>query len=183
MSVSPTAQVAETTTDAGLAVAALVYRTENYPHAAFHALVARARGLGLRVAGVLQHLASEDADHRCDVVLEDLATGHRTPLFERRGRAARGCRLDEGALAEATARIEGSLEANPDLLVLSKFGKVECEGGGLRDLIAAAIDRGIPVIIGVPDRNLGAWRQYAGEFAVELSDDLDEVVRWVESLR
>jgi len=183
MSASPSAPAAETATDAGLGVAALVYRTENYPDAAFHALVGRARELGLRVAGALQHLASEDADRRCDVVLEDLASGHRTPLFENRGRGARGCRLDEAALAEATARIEGSLEGDPDLLVLSKFGKVECEGGGLRDLIAAAIDRGIPVIIGVPDRNLAAWRQYAGEFAVELSDDLDEVTRWVEALR
>lgn len=182
MSASPSARGVDTATDAGPGVAALVYRTENYPLAAFHALVERARGRGLQVAGVLQHLASEEADHRCDVVLEDLASGHRTPLFEQRGRAARGCRLDEAALAEATARIEGSLEANPDLLVLSKFGKVECDGGGLRDLIAAAIDRGIPVIIGVPDRNLEAWRQYAGEFAVELSDDIGELARWVDSI-
>ena len=130
-----------------------------------------ARAQGLKLAGVLQQLASEDADHRCDVVLEDLASGHRTPLFENRGRGARGCRLDEAALAEATARIEGSLEIGPDLLVLSKFGKVECDGGGLRDLIAEAIDRDIPVIIGVPERNLEAWRQFAGEFAVELSED------------
>lgn len=182
MSVSRSAPAPESATDAGLTVAALVYRTENYPLGAFHALVEQARGRGLRVAGVLQHLASEQADHRCDVVLEDLASGHRTPLFEKRGRAARGCKLDEAALAEATARIEGSLESNPGLLVLSKFGKVECEGGGMRDLIAAAIDRGIPVIIGVPDRNLSAWRQYAGEFAVELSEDADEIARWVESI-
>ena len=92
-------------------------------------------------------------------------------MFEDRGAGARGCRLDEAALAEATARIEGSLEHAPQLLILNKFGKVECEGGGLRDLIASAIDRGIPVIIGVPERNLDAWRSFAGEFAIELRDD------------
>lgn len=182
MSVSPSAQVVETATDVDIGVAALVYCAENYPHEAFHALVIRARGLGLRVAGVLQHLASQDAKHHCDVELENLFSGHRTPLFENRGREARGCRLDKAALVEATARIESSLGSNPDLLVLSKFGKVECEGGGLRDLIADAINRGIPVIIGVPDRNLEAWRHFAGEFAVELSDDLDGVARWVESI-
>ena len=71
----------------------------------------------------------------------------------------------------------------PQLLVLNKFGKVECDGGGLRDLIASAIDRGIPVIIGVPRRNLDAWRNFAGEFAVELSDRAGEFERWLEGLR
>ncbi len=115
------------------------------------------------------------------MILEDLATGHRTALFEDRGAGARGCRLDEAALAEATARVEGSLEQAPQLLVLNKFGKVECEGGGLRDLIASAIDRGIPVIIGVPERNLDAWRNFAGEFAIELPDDAGQIAEWLEA--
>jgi hypothetical protein len=102
-------------------------------------------------------------------------------LFENRGAGARGCRLDEAALAEATARVEGSFEQVPHLLVLNKFGKVECDGGGLRDLIASAIDRGIPVIIGVPERNLGAWRDFAGEFAAELPDESGRIMGWLES--
>ena len=118
-----------------------------------------------------------------DVVLEDLATGHRMALFENRGAGARGCRLDEAALAEATPRIEGSLEHAPQLLILNKFGKVECEGGGLRDLIPNAIDRGIPVVVGVPKRNIDAWRSFAGEFAIEPTDDAHEVDRWLEGLR
>jgi hypothetical protein len=102
-------------------------------------------------------------------------------LFENRGAGARGCRLDEAALAEATARVEGSFEQVPHLLVLNKFGKVECDGGGLRDLIASAIDLSIPVIIGVPERNLGAWRDFAGEFAVEFPDDADRIGKWLEA--
>ena len=69
------------------------------------------------------------------------------------------------------------------LLVLNKFGKVECSGGGLRDLVASAIDRGIPVIIGVPRRNLEVWRNFAGEFATELSDDAGQILEWLEGLR
>jgi hypothetical protein len=57
------------------------------------------------------------------------------------------------------------------------------DGGGLRDLIASAIDRGIPVVIGVPLRNLGIWREFAGEFAIELTDDVREVEKWLESLQ
>ena len=164
-------------------VAAIVYANEVYPDAVFKTLVKRCRALGLTLAGVVQHQAFKDGDRRCDVILEDLATGHRTALFEDRGAGARGCRLDQSALAEATARVEGSLEHMPRLLVLNKFGKVECDGGGLRDLIASAIDRGIPVVIGVPERNLEAWRSFAGEFAVELSDDAREVKQWSEGLR
>jgi nucleoside-triphosphatase THEP1 len=161
-------------------VAAIVYANEVYPDALFRTLVQRCRALGLTLAGVLQHQAFEGGDRRCDVILEDLATGHRTALSENRGAGARGCRLDEAALAEATARVEGSFEQVPHLLVLNKFGKVECEGGGLRDLIASAIDRGIPVIIGVPERNLDAWRNFAGDFSTELPDDAGRIAEWLE---
>ncbi len=62
--------------------AAIVY--EAYPEAVFKTLVSRCRGLGLPLAGVLQHQASKGDDRRCDVVLEDLTSGHCTALFEDR---------------------------------------------------------------------------------------------------
>ena len=182
MSVTPSALAHEFSPPQARPVAAIVYTNEVYPDALFKTLVLRGRALGLTLAGVLQHQAIEGGDRRCDVILEDLATGHRTALFENRGAGARGCRLDEAALAEATARVEGSLENAPQLLVLNKFGKVECEGGGLRDLIASAIDREIPVIIGVPERNLVAWRGFAGEFSIELHDDAGRVTKWLEAV-
>jgi hypothetical protein len=182
MSVTPSAPAHELSQLHARPVAAIVYANEIYPDAAFTTLVQRCRALGLTLAGVLQHRAFEGGDRRCDVILEDLASGHHTALFENRGTGARGCRLDQAALAEATARVEGSLEHVPQLLVLNKFGKVECDGGGLRDLIASAIDRGIPVIIGVPERNLDAWRSFAGEFATEIPDDAGQIAKWVEEI-
>ncbi len=171
MSVAPSVLLHELSHADAPSVAAIVYPDEAFPDAVFRSLVGRCRAKGLSLAGVLQHLVSAEADRRCDVLLEDLNSGHRTALFEDRGAGARGCRLDEAALAEASVRIEGALERGPNLLVLNKFGKAECEGRGLRDLIASAIDRGIPVIIGVPKRNLEAWRNFAGDFAVELKAD------------
>jgi hypothetical protein len=32
---------------------------------------------------------------------------------------------------------------------------------------------GIPVIVGVPERNLCAWREFAGEVSVELNSSAD----------
>lgn len=164
-------------------IAALVYPDNAYPGPAFEALVHLCRERGLMLAGVLQHQVCTAPDRRCDVVLEDLTSGHRTAIFEDRGPGAGGCRLDEGALAEATARIEGNLDGRIDLLVLNKFGKAECGGGGLLDLMANAMERGIPTIIGVPRSNLEAWRKFVGEFAVELSEDVGEIGRWLEGLR
>ncbi|SRR6266702_2883386 len=182
MSVTHCALAHEFATSPAQPVAAIVYADKAYPDAAFAALVELCRNQGLSLAGVLQHRISSMADRRCDVVLEDLSTGHRTALFENRGTGATGCRLDEAALAEATARIEGGLDDATDLLVLNKFGKAECGGGGLLDLIASAIDREIPVIIGVPRTNLAAWRDFVGEFSVELSDDTREVAQWMDGL-
>lgn len=163
-------------------LAAIVYTDNVYPDAAFAALVAQCRSLGLSLAGVLQRRVSEAPDRRCDVLLEDLSTGHCTSIFEDRGAGAAGCRLDEAALNEAAARIEGNMDGRPDLLVLNKFGKAECAGGGLLDLVASAMDRQITVVIGVPRSNLQAWRDFAGDFSLELSEDPDEIRRWVGSL-
>lgn len=160
-------------------IAAVIYPDEEYPMLAFAALVNHCRAKGMIISGVLQYRAFEGGDHRCDVVLEDLASGHRTPLFESRGADARGCRLDQAALVEVAARIEGSLDLVPDLLILNKFGKVECDGGGLRDLIAGATDRNIAVTIGVPTRNLPQWREFAGNLSDEiLSHDLAALKGW-----
>lgn len=164
-------------------VAAIVYPDNAFPARLFEALVGLCRDKRLALAGVLQHQICSAPDRRCDVVLEDLTSGHRTAIFEDRGAGAAGCRLDEGALAEATARVEGNLADGADLLVLNKFGKAECGGGGVLDLMASALDRGIPSVIGVPKSNLAAFRRFAGEFAVELADDMDNISRWLEGLR
>jgi nucleoside-triphosphatase THEP1 len=161
-------------------LASIVYPNEAYPQAMFQRIVDHCRSRAIRLAGVLQHPACDDPAHRCDVILEDLISGARTELFERRGKGATGCRLDVAALTDVTARIEHALQNDPDLLVLNKFGKVEAEGDGLVDPIAAAIDRGVPVIIGVPARNLAAWRAFAGDLAVEFAPNFCAIAEWLE---
>ena len=46
-------------------------------------------------------------------------------------------------------------------------------------LVAMAVDRGIPVVIGVPIRNLAPWRDFAGGMSVEFRDDPSEVADWL----
>lgn len=67
----------------------------------------------------------------------------------------------------AMARARAALETAPDLLIVNKFGKTECEGGGCRPLIAEAVERGVPVLVAVPWDNLDGWRRFAGDLAIE----------------
>lgn len=163
-------------------IGAIVYENDKYPDELFKWIVGQCQARGLALAGVLQYPAFEGADPSCDVVLEDIVSGRRTVLFDDRGSGASGCRLDVGALLEAAMEIERSFETNPSLLVLNKFGKIEAEGGGMCGVMAKALERGIPVVIGVPARNLEAWRNFADEFAIELPGDIDQIGRWLARL-
>ena len=151
-------------------IAALVYADGIYPERVIARAVERLRDRGVPMAGALQCTILDAVDrHPCDLLIEDLTTGDVTPIAEHRGRQARGCKLDVGLLTElAQGVVTGVRSGGARLLVINKFGKTEAEGGGLRDAIAEAVERDIPVLVGVPMRNLDQFRAFAGPLAVEL---------------
>lgn len=127
---------------------------------------------GMKCAGFLQRDVPREGRSRCDMLLESLSTGEVVGISEDRGLHARGCRLDVRELMRAMALASAALDAGCDLLVVNKFGKTEVEGGGFRPLIAEAAERGIPVLIAVPWRNVDGWRHYVGDLAMEVSVDV-----------
>ena len=63
-----------------------------------------ARGLrcaGFKLAGAVQSNVAIAGRSRCDIILEDLASGRTTKTSQDHGPLARGCRLDAGALEES----------------------------------------------------------------------------------
>ncbi len=140
------------------------------------------RSEGLAVAGLVQLNSFERDPVKCDMAVEELFSATVLQLSEDRGREARGCRLDRFALTEAAALLISALSEKPDILVLNKFGKIEAEGAGLRDVIAMAIQTNVPVVVGVPFRNLDQWRIFAGDLADECPVDAVPVCNWL-SLR
>lgn len=164
-------------------IAALVYADGVYPDRAIARAIEPLREAGIAMAGTVQHEpADRPGHHPCDLLLEDLASGEVTAIAEDRGKEARGCRLDVGVLTEIAEAVAGSLQADaPRLLIVNKFGKIEADGGGLRAAIAEAVDLGIPVLVGVPARNLDRWRAFAGSLAVELAADAAAIARWLVS--
>jgi nucleoside-triphosphatase THEP1 len=166
-----------------LLIAALVYADGVYPDHAIARAIEPLRERGVQLAGAIQRdPAGRPGRHPCDLLLENLATGEITPIAEHRGKEARGCRLDVGVLTDISEAVASSLhEDEPRLLVVNKFGKIEADGGGLREAIADAVCLGIPVLVGVPMRNLDRWRAFAGSLSVELPADAAAISDWLES--
>lgn len=164
-------------------IAALVYADGIYPDRAIARAIEPLRDRGIALAGAIQiETADLPGQHPCDMLLEDLASGDVVAIAEERGKEARGCRLDVGILTEMAEAVANSLQANaPRLLVVNKFGKIEADGGGLRQAIAEAVALGIPVLVGVPARNLDRWRAFAGPLAVELPAEPSAIAGWLEA--
>ena len=156
----------------GFPLTAIVYADA----AAFEAFLAKTTanlaGEGVRLAGLIQRSEARPGRLKCDLLLQDLATGERHAISEDRGALARGCVLDTDRLLRACEAAASSLTDQCDMLVLSKFGKAEVEGGGFRALIARAFELDVPVIIGVPQVNLPPFREFAAGLAreIELSE-------------
>ncbi len=125
-------------------------------------------GRGLQLAGLIQHSLEQTGRLKCDMYLQDLATGAFHGISEDRGPLARGCVLDPDRLLRACEAAQAGLAAECDLLVLCKFGKSEAEGGGFRSLVARALELSVPVLIGVPQINLAPFREFAAGFAREV---------------
>jgi hypothetical protein len=167
----------------GHPIAAIVYSDGVYPDRAMAGAIAPLEELGVPLAGALQVPAERvEGSHPCDMLLKDLATGNVCAIAEERGRHAAGCRLDVGVLTEIGEDvINGLRDGEPRLLVVNKFGKIEAAGGGLRGAIAEAVELGVPVLVGVPARNLDSWRAFAGALALELPVESRAIAEWLAS--
>jgi hypothetical protein len=139
----------------------------------------KVRDAGIAVAGIVQHNQFIRDRTKCDMEIEELASGIVLKISEDRGNEARGCRLDRGALSEAAALLSESIESGPQLVILNKFGKTEAEGEGLRDTLAQAVQLGMPVIVGVPFRNIEQWRIFAEGLAEECAIDSSRPKEWL----
>lgn len=145
------------------------------------ALIAEVAGrlavLGLRLAGTVQSNHERPDRRKCDMDLRVLPDGPTLRISEDRGDLARGCTLDCGALEQAVFEVERRLDG-ADILLVNKYGKREAEGRGLVPIIAEALHRGIPVLVGVNGLNLAALLAFAGEAIEGLPTNAEVVANW-----
>lgn len=162
-------------TDEGL-VGALVYEesgavTALMAHCAEELMLA-----GFRLGGLIQTNRASGSGGRCDMSLRELMSGVVVPVSEDRGAGSRGCRLDYAAFTRASQLCRQALDAGPDIMFVNKFGKLEAQGKGLREVIAEALIASIPVLIGVPHRHLAEFQSFVGGPYRQLT--ADEVFSW-----
>lgn len=139
-------------------------------------LVRRLGAGGGVVVGTVQENTPRP-DRRCDMDLRLLPDGPSFRISQDRGPGARGCRLDGEALESAAEWLMRRLDGAA-LVVINKFGRQEAEGRGLSPVIAEAITRGLPVLVGVNALNLEAWQAFADGLSQELPPEEEALVAW-----
>lgn len=125
---------------------------------------------GVRLCGAVQDNIENDPDRRCHMDLQLLGSDRIVRISQDRGRHATGCRIDSHGLAEAVFHVEAALEhGTPDLLIVNKFGKQECEGAGFRQAIGQALAAEIPVLTGCAAGHRAGLLAFSDGLATELS--------------
>ncbi len=115
--------------------------------------------------------------------LRSLASGERFAIFQDLGPGSTGCHLAGGGALAAAAAVRRDIDTGCDLVLLSKFGKLEAGGGGLRDAFGAAIEAGVPVLTSVSTAQLAAWEMFAAPLFTVVPADADCIDAWWQSVR
>lgn len=136
---------------------------------------------GVRLAGTVQSNYERPDRRKCDMDLRVLPDGPIVRISEDRGDLARGCILDSGALEQTVVAVQHRLDG-AEVMIVNKFGKREAEGKGLVPVIAEALERGMPVLIGVNGLNLAAFLAFAGEAVTALPADERTIAAWCKSM-
>jgi hypothetical protein len=153
-------------------LAAVIYDEGEAIDAMFAQVRAALEARGLKVGGVMQAPCAET------VYALHIDSGRTLDLMQKLGSCATGCRLDGGALAEAAGLLAQSLAKRPDLLLVSRFGRAEAEGGGFLAEIGEAAASGQPTLVGVARKREADWRAFAQDFAEILPCDAAAALAW-----
>jgi len=135
-------------------------------------------GSGVRLGGFVQ--ISEDTENcGCkDTYVLDLQTGARTKILQDLGAGSQGCRVDPAALAEIGHLVSEALNGSPELIIINRFGRLESEGMGLRNEIAAAALSGLPALVCISTRYVAAWRDFAADMSEEIPCTPERLLAW-----
>ena len=161
--------------------AAVVFEHGDDADAAMAVAVAALRHAGLRVGGLLQVFGPALGPCKREMNLLVLASGDWIRLDEPRGPEAQGCTLDADALTRAALALREAVRARPDLLVVSRFGKQEALGGGMRAEIAEALLSGIPVLVAVRAALREDWEDFLGAPSQVLPACADTIAAWARA--
>ena len=131
----------------------------------------------VRVAGVIEDL-TDTAGEASVGQLRSVRDNSVFSIVQDLGPGSAACRVDSGGIVAACEAVCRDIEAGCDLVVLSKWGKVEADRSGLAAAFAASIEAGLPILTSVAPRFASAWEQFAAPMYVILPPDLGTVATW-----
>lgn len=137
------------------------------------------RAGGRQVAGIVRDQGHASRfENGCDMKVRVLPDGPVIAITQELGAGSGACRLDPEAIARSVALVEGRGLHGAELFILNKFGPEEAAGRGFREVIAAALDQGVPVLVGVGRGILPEFVDFAGEMATPLPADAEALRAW-----
>lgn len=166
---------------AASSIATIVGADDPTIQALFAAIAAKWRADGLNVVGLVAETHGLENRVCRAGYLRDVASGKIFSIYVEIPRAETSCHLDADGVDSACGEILEQISAS-DLVVLSKFGKLEAERCGLARAFDAAITAGKPILTTVSDRHRDAWRGFATD-AVYLSPDAAALEQWWEAIK
>lgn len=113
-------------------------------------------------------------------ILRDIVSGTAYSIYLATAPRDTSCHIDMAGVETACAAIIEEISA-ADLVVLSKFGKLEAIGRGLTGAFEAAIAAGKPLLTSVSAKHLDAWRAFAPH-ATSLSLDETVIKAWSRAI-
>jgi hypothetical protein len=121
-------------------------------------------------------------DGVCGVgILRDITSGKSFSIRLDVAPKGTSCQLDAAGVTAACSYLLGQI-ATSDLVVLSKFGKLEAMGLGLAAAFEAAIAARKPLLTTVSGLHRDAWRTFVPD-ASELASEEAAVFSWWEGCR
>jgi nucleoside-triphosphatase THEP1 len=144
--------------------------------ALFQHMVEHWRAFGVQIVGLIEKMHGL-AGRTCNAgVLHDIATGSPYPIFREAVLRSDACHIDVTGAEIASKAVLPQI-GTCDLVILSKFGKLEAAKRGLIGAFEAAMRLGKPVLTTVLDRHLQAWREFAPD-ASALEARPDALTEW-----
>jgi hypothetical protein len=132
---------------------------------------------GSRVTGVVEEEGGGPRKGCGGTRLRNLGTGATYDIYQDLGPQSTACCLDARGFAEACQHIVDEIPAS-DIVVLSKFGKLESERGGLLAAFAAAALHDKPVITAVSPTFNASYLAFVGPYGAIVSPDETELHAW-----
>ena len=137
---------------------------------------------GFRPSGIVQINTEMPEGGICDMDVRVLPDGPIIRISQTLGREARGCRLNPEALENSVVMVQDTLSKGADCLIVNKFGKHEADGRGFRPVIAEALEKGIPVLVGLNRMNAEQFHAFTDGMAVEVAPDAEAILAWLTPL-